>query len=60
MGDGVRRSSIGITPALSMPEEAKPEDQAMTQAARTTVPHNAAPTVANRRGFMIRRRLPRL
>jgi hypothetical protein len=28
--------------------------EATTQPARTTVPHNAA-TVANRRGFMIRR-----
>src|SRR6266567_7389260 len=51
--DGARRSWIGTAPACSMPAEPKPASQATTQAARTTVPHNAAATVANRRGFMI-------
>src|SRR5260370_19751878 len=53
--DGARRSSIGTAPVFSMPAEPKPTGQATTQPARTTVPHNAAATVANRRGFMIRR-----
>src|SRR5713226_3840160 len=51
--DGARRSSIGTAPVFSMPAEPKPASQATTQAARTTVPQNAAATVANRRGFMI-------
>src|SRR6266852_5313846 len=51
--DGARRSSIGTAPVFSMPAEPKPASQATTQPARTTVPHNAAATVANRRGFMI-------
>src|SRR5712675_2573961 len=53
--DGARRSSIGTAPVFSIPAEPKPTSQATTQLARTTVPHNAAATVANRRGFMIRR-----
>src|SRR4029077_16679506 len=36
VGDGARRSSIGIAPAFSMPAEPKWEGQATTQAARTT------------------------
>src|SRR6266851_1757007 len=53
--DDARRSLIGTAPVFSIPAEPKPTSQATTQPARTTVPHNAAATVANRRGFMIRR-----
>ncbi len=51
---GARRSSIGTVPAFSMLAEPRPAVRVTTQLARTTVPHNAAPTVANRRGFIIR------
>src|SRR6202035_5279600 len=47
------RSSIGTAPVFSMPAEPKPASQAMIHPARTTVPHNAGATVADRRGFMI-------
>src|ERR1700730_13160624 len=50
--EAARRSSIGTAPVCSMPAEPKPASQAITQPARTTVPHAAAP-VANRRGFII-------
>jgi hypothetical protein len=48
---GVERSLIG-TAVFPMPAEPKPAGRATTQAARTSVPHNAV-TVANRRGFVI-------
>src|ERR1700682_5373193 len=51
--DGARRSSIGTAPVFSMPAEPKPASQATTQPPRTTVPHNGAATVGNRRGFII-------
>src|ERR1700731_4452670 len=51
--DAARRSSIGTAPAFSMPAEPKPASQATTQPPRTTVPHNAAATFADRRGFII-------
>src|SRR5258705_12973277 len=47
------RFSIGTAPVLLMPAEPKPASQATIHPARTTVPHNAGATVANRRGFMI-------
>src|SRR5882724_10887303 len=47
--DGARRFSIGTAPVFSMPAEPKPASQATTQPARTTVPHNGAVTVGNRR-----------
>src|SRR6266852_1580993 len=51
--DGARRSSIGTAAVISMPAEPKPASEATTQPARTTVPQDAAATVANRRAFMI-------
>src|SRR5712672_1977029 len=49
------RFSIGTAPVFLMPAEPKPASQPTIQPARTTVPHNAGATVANRRGFMIGR-----
>src|SRR5258705_521781 len=49
------RFSIGTAPVFLMPAEPKPASQATIPPARTTVPHNAGATVANRRGFMIGR-----
>src|ERR1700730_9862947 len=51
--DGARRSSVGTAPPLSMPAEPRTANEARTQIARTTVPHNAAPTVGNGRAFMM-------
>src|SRR6266403_2564934 len=51
--DGARRSSTGTAAVISMPAEPKPASEAATQPARTTVPQDAAATVANRRAFMI-------
>src|SRR5258705_7831044 len=53
--DGSGWPSIDTAPVFSNPAEPKPTSQATTQPARPTVPHNAAATVANRPGFMIRR-----
>src|SRR5450755_3391381 len=47
------RSSIGTAPEFSILAVAKPGSRATTQPARTTVPHNAAATIANRRVFMM-------
>src|ERR1700682_3568575 len=47
------RSSIGTAWVFSVPAEPKPASQATIHPARTTVPHNADATVADRRGFMI-------
>ena len=51
--DAARRSTIGAAPVFSIPAEPKPASQATTQPAITTVWHNTAAAVANRRGFMI-------
>src|SRR4029077_13015739 len=47
------RSSIGTAPEFSILAVAKPGSRATTQPARTTVPHNAAATIANRHVFMM-------
>src|SRR3984893_13316400 len=47
------RSSIGTAPEFSILAVAKPGSRATTQPARTTVPHNAADTIANRPVFMM-------
>src|SRR5258708_27830418 len=51
--DGARRSSIGTAPEFSILAVAKPGSRSTTQPARTTVPHNAAATFADRRGLII-------
>ena len=51
--DVAGRSSIGTAAVISMPAEPKPASEATIQPARTTVPQDAAATVANRCGFMI-------
>src|SRR6516164_6448192 len=50
---GARRSSPGLAPRFSTLAEPKPARLATTQPARTTVGHNAAAAVVNRRLFMI-------
>src|ERR1700704_6792662 len=47
------RSSIDTAPVFSMPAEPNPASQATIHPPRTTVPHNGAATVGNRRGFII-------
>jgi hypothetical protein len=53
--DDARLSSIGTAPLFTISAEPMPASQATTEPARTSVPHAAAATIANRRGFMIRR-----
>src|SRR5438128_2486627 len=48
--DVAGRSSIGTAAVISMPAEPKPASEATIQPARTTVPQDAAATVANRCG----------
>src|SRR6516164_10285461 len=51
--DGAWLSPTGVAPVSSILAEPKPARPATTQPARTTVGHNAAATVVNRRQFMI-------
>src|SRR5260370_21114060 len=51
---GARRSAAGTAPACSKLAELTTATEPTTQPARTTLPHNATPTVGNRRALVIR------